>query len=447
MTYDVRTMSGRSAKSEAAFARARQVLVGGVNSPVRAFAAVGGAPRFIASARGARLTDLDGNEYVDYVCGYGPGILGHAHPAVVEAVVKAAEKGLCHGAPTEAETELAERVTAAVESVEKVRFVSSGTEAVMSAVRLARGATGRTKIVKFAGCYHGHADPLLVAAGSGATTLGVPSSPGVPPGATSDTLLLGYNDLAGVEQAFADHGRSIAAVLVEPVAGNMGVVPPAEGFLEGLRQMCSRHGSLLVFDEVMTGFRLAPGGAQQRCGVRADLTALGKVIGGGMPVGAFGGPGEIMKHLAPEGPVYQAGTLSGNPLAMAAGLATLRQLERPGFYDELERRSGELEAGLRQAAGSAGLTGRVCFNRVGSMLCGFFTPGAVTDYASATASNTRAYAAFFHAMLAAGVNLAPSQYEAMFVSAAHGQAEIAATLSAARQAFAAAANVMEHPAG
>ena len=313
----------------------------------------------------------------------------------------------------------------------------------MTAVRLARGATGRAKVVKFAGCYHGHADALLVQAGSGATTLGVPSSPGVPPGATAETLLLDYNDLRGVEAAFDRHGRDIAAVLVEPVAGNMGVAPPAEGFLTGLRQLCHDAGALLVFDEVMTGFRLAPGGAQELYGVRADLTVLGKVIGGGLPVGAVGGPAELMGRLSPEGPVYQAGTLSGNPLAMAAGLATLAETARPGFHDRLEAASASLGEGLSRAAEGAGLAGRVCVNRVGSMLCVFFAPPPVTDYASATASDARAYARYFHAMLDAGVNLAPSAYEAMFVSAAHDAAAISRTCSAAEAAFAEAAKLMD----
>ena len=432
-------------QSEAAFRHAREVLVGGVNSPVRSFSAVGGTPRFIARAAGCRLTDLDGKEYVDYVCGYGPAILGHAHPKVVEAIAAAAGRGSCYGAPTEAETRLAEMIVQAVASVEKLRFVSSGTEAVMSAIRLARGATGRDKVVKFIGGYHGHADCLLVAAGSGATTLGVPSSPGVPAGVTADTILLPYNDLPAAERALAAEGGHVAAVLVEPVAGNMGVVPPADGFLPGLRELCDRHGALLILDEVMTGFRLAPGGAQQLYGVRADLTTLGKIIGGGLPVGAFGGSRGIMANLAPEGKVYQAGTLSGNPVTMAAGIATLEALQGEGFYEALERCSAALEAGLRRAAAKAGLDGKVCLNRVGSMLCCFFTPGPVTDYASATASDTRAFAAYFGAMLAAGVNLAPSQYEAMFVSAAHGEDDIAATVAAAGDAFKAAANLMDRP--
>ena len=436
-------MTRKPAKSEAAFAQAGEVLVGGVNSPVRAFKAVGGVPRFIVSARGSKITDIDGNEYVDYVCGYGPGILGHAHPKVVQAVTAAARRGFCYGAPTEAETELAEMVVDAFPSIQKVRFVSSGTEAVMSAIRLARGATGRNGIVKCVGCYHGHADALLVAAGSGATTLGVPSSPGVPEGAADDTLLVPYNDLAAAGEVFDRHGSQIAAMLVEPVAGNMGVVPPAEGYLPGLRSLCDAAGTLLIFDEVMTGFRIAHAGAQELYGVRADLTTLGKVIGGGMPVGAFGGGPELMANLSPEGPVYQAGTLSGNPLAMAAGIATLKILRDGRIYAHLEARSATLATGLVQAASDAGLKDKVCFNRIGSMLCCFFARPPVTDYASAVASNTKAYAAFFHAMLDAGVNLAPSQFEAMFVSMAHTDADIARTAEAASPAFAAAAKLMD----
>ncbi len=438
-------MSDATQRSETAFEQARRVLVGGVNSPVRAFSAVGGVPRFIVSAEGARITDVDGNEYIDYVCGYGPAILGHAHPQVVEAVAAAAACGSCFGAPTEAETELAEMIVAAVDSIEKVRFVSSGTEAVMTAIRLARGATGRDKIVKCIGCYHGHADAMLVAAGSGATTLGVPSSPGVPKGATADTLLVGYNDLAAAEQLFAEQGRQIAAMILEPVAGNMGVVPPAAGYLGGLRRLCDAHGALLILDEVMTGFRLAGGGAQQLYGVRADLTTLGKVIGGGLPVGALGGRAELMGQLSPEGPVYQAGTLSGNPLAMAAGLVTLKLLQDTAVYERLEARSASLEAGLREAAAEARLADRVCLNRVGSMLCCFFAPGPVRDYRTATASNTAAYAAFFHEMLGRGVNLAPSQFEAMFVSAAHSASDVERTVVAAGPSFAAAAKLMDSP--
>jgi glutamate-1-semialdehyde 2,1-aminomutase len=435
-------MTEGTKKSQAAFRRGRKVLVGGVNSPVRAFSAVGGSPPVIERAKGSKLTDIDGNEYIDYVGSYGPAILGHAPEPVVTAICKAIHRGTSYGAPTEAETRLAEAIVAAVESIEKLRFVSSGTEAAMSAVRLARGATGRDKIVKLIGCYHGHADALLVSAGSGATTLGVPSSAGVPASATADTLLVPYNDAGAMRAAFAEHGEEIAAVLVEPVAGNMGVVPPAEGYLQALRDVCDAHGALLIFDEVMTGFRVAFGGAQALYGVRPDLTVLGKIVGGGMPVGAFGGPADVMKHLAPEGPVYQAGTLSGNPAAMAAGLATLQELRAEGFYEELERKSALLEAGLRKAAAGADLGGRVCLHRVGSMLGCFFTPGEVTDYASATASNAKAYAAYFHAMLAAGVYLAPSQFEAMFVSAAHSEEDIGRTCEAAALAFAKAAKLL-----
>jgi glutamate-1-semialdehyde 2,1-aminomutase len=435
-------MDEATTKSQAAFRRGAKVLVGGVNSPVRAFAAVGGTPPVIERAKGSRLTDIDGNEYIDYVGSYGPAILGHAPEPVVTAICKAIHRGTSYGAPTEPETHLAEAIVAAVASIEKLRFVSSGTEAAMSAVRLARGATGRDKIVKLIGCYHGHADALLVSAGSGATTLGVPSSPGVPAGATADTLLAAYNDADAMRKLFRKHGREIAAVLVEPVAGNMGVVPPADGYLQALRGICDNYGALLIFDEVMTGFRVAFGGAQELYGVRPDITVLGKIVGGGLPVGAFGGPAEIMNHLAPEGPVYQAGTLSGNPAAMAAGLATLQELRAEGFYERLERASALLESHLRKAAAAAAVEAKVCFRRVGSMLCCFFTPGPVVDYASATASNTEAYAAYFHAMLAAGVYLAPSQFEAMFVSAAHSDEDIARTGEAAGLAFAKAAKVL-----
>ena len=435
-------MSSKNEKSEAAFRRGGKVLVGGVNSPVRAFAAVGGTPPVIERGKGSKLFDIDGNEYVDYVASYGPAILGHAAEPVVTAISKAIHRGTSYGAPTEGETHLAEAIVAAVESIEKVRFVSSGTEAAMSAVRLARGATGRDKIVKFIGCYHGHADALLVSAGSGATTLGVPSSPGVPAGATADTLLLPYNDLAAARTAFAERGKEIAGILIEPVAGNMGVVAPGEGYLQGLRDICDEYGSLLIFDEVMTGFRVAFGCAQGLFGVRPDLTVLGKVVGGGMPVGAFGGSADLMKHLSPEGPVYQAGTLSGNPAAMAAGLATLQELREEGFYEQLEAKSAALEAGLRAAAAEADLQDKLYFTRVGSMMCCFFTPGPVTDYETATASNTKAFAAYFHAMLDAGVYLAPSQFEAMFVSAAHSDEDIEQTCSAAARAMAQAAKML-----
>ena len=426
-------------KSKAAFVQAKKVLVGGVNSPVRAYAAVGGAPLFIASAKGAHLTDIDGNTYIDYVGSYGPAILGHVHDAVAAAISQTIHNGTSFGAPTEIETSLAEMIIEAVESIEMVRFVSSGTEAVMSGVRLARGVTGRSKVVKCVGGYHGHADALLVSAGSGATTLGVPSSPGVPPGATADTLLVPYNDLSAITEAVDDN---VAAVLIEPVAGNMGVVPPAAGYLQGLRDICDRHGVLLIFDEVMTGFRLAYGGAQALFGVRPDITTLGKIIGGGMPVGAIGASENIMKHLAPEGPVYQAGTLSGNPAAMAAGLATLQQLQQEGFYARLEKSSAELTSQMKQAATDAGLGDRVSFNRVGSMLSCFFTNGPVDDYSSATKSNLEAFTAYFHAMLQAGVFLAPSQFEAMFVSAAHDGDDIEKTAQAAAGAFQAVGRVL-----
>ena len=428
-------MSWRTDKSEKAFKRAGKVLVGGVNSPVRAFTAVGGTPPVIGKAAGSKITDVDGNTYVDYVGSYGATILGHAPEIIVTAIGKAVRHGTSYGAPTEGETKLAEALAQAVGSIEKVRFVSSGTEAVMSAVRLARGATGRDGIVKCIGCYHGHADSLLVAAGSGATTLGAPSSPGVPAGATADTLLVPYNDLQAMMAAFNDSGDQIAAVLVEPVAGNMGVVAPAPGYLAGLRELCDSHGSLLIFDEVMTGFRVAYGGAQELYGVRPDITTLGKVIGGGLPVGAFGASAEIMDQLAPVGRVYQAGTLSGNPAAMAAGLAALAALREEGVYERLEATSAALAGALAEAAAEAGLADKVCFNRVGSMLCCFFTPGPVTDYATATASNARAFSAFFASMLAGGIYMAPSQYEAMFVSAAHDKADVAATAAAAAGAF------------
>lgn len=432
----------RGEKSEAAFQRGKKVLVGGVNSPVRSFAAVGGTPPVITRAIGAYLTDLDENTYIDYVCSYGPLILGHAPEAVVTAVSKQALRGTSYGAPSEGETLLAEMIVAAIDSVEKVRFVSSGTEAAMTAVRLARGATGRAKIVKCIGGYHGHADALLVSAGSGATTLGVPSTPGVPAGAVADTILVPYNDLPAVEEAFAAAPEQIAALLLEPVAGNMGVVRPDDEYLQSLRRLCDQHGALLVLDEVMTGFRVAYGGAQELFGVRPDLTVLGKIIGGGMPVGAVAGPADLMDQLSPAGDIYQAGTLSGNPVAMAAGLATLQSLRQEGFYERLEDTSAALETGLRAAAEAAGLEGKACFNRVGSMICCFFAPPPVRDYAAATASNIKAFAAYFHEMLDGGVYLPPSQFEAIFVSAAHSQDDIAQTVKVAKGAFTAAAKLM-----
>ena len=432
-------MTAPRARSQAAFERANRSLVGGVNSPVRAYRAVDQAPVFVQRAKGSHIFDVDGNDYVDYVCSYGPAILGHAADPVIAAIHAVVDGGTTFGAPTEPETALAEAIIAAVPSVEKVRCVSSGTEAMMTAIRLARGATGRCRIVKFSGCYHGHSDGLLVAAGSGATTLGVPNSPGVTDGAAGDTILVPYNNLGEVEAVCDD---TVAAVLVEPVAGNMGVVPPADGYLPGLRDICDRTGALLIFDEVITGFRVSLGGAQQLFGVRPDITAMGKIIGGGMPVGAIGGAAAIMNNLSPVGKVYQAGTLSGNPVAMAAGLATLKILAQDGFYADLEGRSAKLAAGMAQASDGAGLADKVCFNRVGSMLCGFFTPGPVTNYEDATASNCDAFTAYFRVMLEGGIFLAPSQFETMFVSAAHSESDIQQTIDTAAAAFAAAADVM-----
>jgi glutamate-1-semialdehyde 2,1-aminomutase len=420
-------------KSAAALARAEAVMPGGVSSPVRAFRAVGGHPLFIASGRGSRIRDIDGNSLLDYVMSWGPLILGHAHPKVVEAVRRAMDAGSSFGAPTLAEVELAERIARAMPAAQQLRFVNSGTEAVMSAVRLARAATGRPGLVKFEGCYHGHVDALLVEAGSGALTLGVPSSPGVPEDVTRHTRTLPFNDLAAARRAFETWGAQTAAVIVEPVVGNMGVVPPAPGFLAGLRALADRHGVLLIFDEVMTGFRVARGGAAARFAVRPDLVTLGKVIGGGLPVGAYGGRRDLMQQVSPVGPVYQAGTLSGNPLAMAAGIATLDVLGQAGAYETLEARSRRLEEGLAAAVAEAGRP--ACVQRVGSMLTLFFSPGPVSDYAAARRCDTAAYGRFFQGMLARGVYLPPSQFEAWFVSLAHSEADIDFTVEAAREAL------------
>jgi glutamate-1-semialdehyde 2,1-aminomutase len=416
------------------FEEASRFIAGGVNSPVRAFLGVGGEPLFIRRAYGARVVAEDGREFIDYVGSWGPMILGHAHPDVIAAVTRQAVDGLSFGAPTVIETALARRVSELMPAIERLRMVSSGTEATMSAIRLARGFTGRERIVKFEGCYHGHSDALLVKAGSGALTLGVPTSAGVPAAVAAATTTLTYNDLNGLEECFGSIGREIACVIVEPVAGNMNCVPPAAGFLGALREHCTRHGAVLIFDEVMTGFRVAAGGAQALYGVRPDLTTLGKIIGGGMPVGAFGGRRDIMECIAPQGPVYQAGTLSGNPVAMAAGLATLDALSRPGFHDALARTTGKLVAGFEAAARDAGIgftTNHVC-----GMFGLFFTAdAAVTRYEQVMACDVGRFRRFFHAMLDAGVYLAPSAFEAGFVSAAHGPAEIDATLDAARRAF------------
>ncbi|HTW46655.1 MAG TPA: glutamate-1-semialdehyde 2,1-aminomutase [Acidobacteriaceae bacterium] len=414
--------------------RAEKYFPGGVNSPVRAFRAVGGEPPFVERAEGAYLWDADGNRYIDYFGSWGPMILGHAFPPVVEAIQQAAARSASFGASTAAEADLAELVVAAFPSVEKLRFVSSGTEATMSAIRLARAFTGRKTIVKFEGCYHGHADGLLVKAGSGVATFGIPGSAGVPEETVHFTLALPYNNVAAVEAAFAEH--EIACVIVEPVVGNAGCIPPAEGYLEALRAITTQHGALLILDEVMTGFRVAMGGAQELYGIRPDLTTLGKILGGGLPCGAFGGRAEIMDQLAPLGPVYQAGTLSGNPLAMAAGVAMLTYLRdrRRQVYASLERMSGELANGVALAADAAGVA--VTTNRVGSMWTWFFTGDAVTDYASAARSDTNRFGAFHHAMLDAGVWLPPSQFEAAFLSTAHIEDNIRQTVEAAREALA-----------
>jgi glutamate-1-semialdehyde 2,1-aminomutase len=424
-------------KSEALFERAQAVIPGGVNSPVRAFRSVGGTPRFIASAKGSRVKDVDGNEYIDYVGSWGPMILGHADERVVTAAREALRKGSSFGAPTELEVEMAELVVACFPSIELVRMVNSGTEAVMSAVRLARASTGRDRIIKFDGCWHGHADGLLVKAGSTGLQYGVPDSAGVPAAYAQHTLVARYNDLDSVRALLAENEGEVAAILVEPVAGNMGVVPPASGFLEGLRALADDSGALLILDEVITGFRLALGGAQEHYGVRADLTTLGKIIGGGFPVGAYGGKREIMQQVSPLGPAVQAGTLSGNPVAMSAGLATLRALREPGVYESLEAKSRLLADGLAQAARRAGVA--VTCNRVGSMMTAFFTDRPVTNADDLSHCSREAYARFFHGMLERGVAFAPSYCEAAFVSAAHAEADIDRTIRAAGEALAAVA--------
>ncbi len=420
-------------KSRALFAEAKEVIPGGVNSPVRAFKSIAHQPLFIERAKGSRVYDADGNSYIDYVGSWGALILGHAHPLVVEAVSEAAQRGTSFGAPTALETEMASLVVEAVPAVEQVRMVNSGTEAVMSALRLARGYTGRNKVIKFSGCYHGHCDSFLIRAGSGAATLGCPDSPGVTDGTAADTVLLSYNDLEAVKEVFARQGEEIAAVVVEPVAGNMGMVLPEAGFLEGLRQVTEEHGALLIFDEVITGFRVSHGGAQKLFGVNPDLTTLGKIIGGGLPVGAYGGKRGIMEQLAPNGPVYQAGTLSGNPLAMTAGVATLKQLKEPGFYEQLDTKRRKLEAGLKEAARQAGIT--ISQAGTGSMFGTFFNASPVTSFESAAASDGEQFKVFFRALLKAGVYIAPSQFESAFLSAAHSEADLEETIDAAGKAF------------
>jgi glutamate-1-semialdehyde 2,1-aminomutase len=418
-------------RSKELFERAKQLMPGGVNSPVRAFRSVQLDPLFIAAGRGSKIKDVDGNEYIDYVGSWGPLILGHAHPEVIEAVKKTAEKGTSFGAPTELEVRIAEKIIEMVPSVEMVRMVNSGTEATMSAIRLARGVTGRNKIIKFEGCYHGHGDSFLIKAGSGALTFGEPNSPGVPPSIARETLTARFNDLTSVEALFERFGSDIAAVIVEPIAGNMGVIPPVDGFLSGLRRLCDRHGALLIFDEVMTGFRVHPGGAQTLYGITPDLTTMGKVIGGGLPAAAYGGKKEIMKQVAPDGAVYQAGTLSGNPLAMAAGLKTLELISQPGFFDALNRKATDFFDRLQAFIGEKNLP--LSVNYVNSMGCLFFKEGGVTNFAEATQSDTQKFAAYFAGMLERGVYLAPSQFEAMFISAAHSADDLEATLQAGQE--------------
>ena len=420
-------------RSKELFAKAQEIIPGGVNSPVRAFKSVGSEPIFIRKASGTTIVDADNNSYIDYVGSWGPMILGHCHPQVVAAIQRALENGSSFGAPTELEITLAMMVAEAVPSIEMVRMVSSGTEATMSAIRLARGYTGRDKIIKFSGCYHGHADSLLVKAGSGAATFGVPDSPGVPKDFAQHTLTATFNDLTSVHELVSTNQGDVACIIVEPIAGNMGTVPPRPGFLEGLREICTAEGIILIFDEVMTGFRVAYGGAQERYGVTPDMTTLGKIIGGGLPVGAFGGKKEIMKHLSPSGGVYQAGTLSGNPLAMTAGIETLKLLQEDGFYSRLEEKSRALADGIADAARRAGYP--IYSTRVGSMFCAFFTNGEVHDWTTAATCDTKAFATFFRAMLEEGIYLAPSQFETAFVSIAHSNEDINKTIEVAYKCF------------
>jgi len=426
-------MTRAKTKSEKLWKQAQRYMPGGVNSPVRAFKGVGGSPIFVERGKGSKIWDVDGKQYIDHVCSWGPLILGHADKEVIARLKKVIPQGTSFGIPTERENVLARMVIKAVPSIEKTRLVSSGTEAVMSAIRLARGYTGRSVIIKFEGCYHGHADGLLVKAGSGATTLGVPTSPGVPPEYASCTMTLPYNDIDAVAKACRKHGKKIAAIILEPIAGNMGVVPAVDGFLESLREITEKHGILLIFDEIISGFRVAYGGAQSLYKIKPDLTTLGKIIGGGLPVGAYGGRADIMDHMAPAGPVYQAGTLSGNPLAVEAGIATLEILSRPGTYKKLDRLAAKLGDGLIEAAKMMGVPSY--HTRVGSMLCMFFTGAPVNSYSDALKCDTERYGKYFHAMLERGVYLAPSQFEAAFVSLAHTEKDIEKTIRAAEQSL------------
>lgn len=422
-------------RSRALFEEAKKYIPGGVNSPVRAFKSVGDVPRFIAKAKGSHIWDVDGNEYIDYVCSWGPMILGHAHPSVVEGIKEQAEKGTSYGAPTELEVELAKMIFELVPSVEKVRMVNSGTEATMSAIRLARGYTGRNKVIKFEGGYHGHVDALLVKAGSGLTTFGVPTSPGIPEDFAKHTITVPFNNIDALKKVVDEVGDDVAAVIMEPVMANAGLIIPEPGFLEKVRELTAERGIVLIFDEVITGFRLSLGGAQEYFGVTPDLSCFGKIIGGGLPVGAFGGKAEIMDYLAPEGPVYQAGTLSGNPLAMVAGIRTLRELQKPGVYEELRKKTEKLSEGLKEAAKSAGIYEKLCFKQIESISIVYFTPVDVKNYKDALTSNTEAYAKFFRKMLEQGVYLAPSQFEVAFMSTAHTDEDIKKTVRAAEVAF------------
>lgn len=423
----------KHSKSQELYSESIKHIPGGVNSPVRAFKSVGGDPLFVQKGQGSKIYDVDGNEYIDYVCSWGPLILGHSHPGVVTALQEQVRKGTSYGAPTELELKMARMITEAFPAIDMVRMVNSGTEATMTAIRLARGYTGRGKIVKFEGCYHGHGDSFLIKAGSGALTLGVPTSPGVPEEIASMTIATKYGDLDILSKVFEEEGENIAALIVEAIPGNMGLVPPQPGYLEGLRDITSKYGSLLIFDEVITGFRVAYGGVQTLHGIEPDLTCLGKIIGGGMPVGAYGGKGEIMEQMSPTGPVYQAGTLSGNPMAMAAGVATLEILRSGDVYSNIEKKAARLSAGLKEAAEKTGCV--ASFNRVGSMLCTFFTDREVVDYDTATSSDTDKYALFFRKMQEQGIYLAPSQFETSFVSLAHTDEDIEKTIEASRSAF------------